>query len=100
MAHYAARVDATRLEDRLTFKWLIIIRIINPIIMYLFISVCSVYSLRLALCLINTTYHGQCFYSLLSVAFQVPFNRLYAPSKGHLLSMLTGMTPATVVRAL
>jgi len=59
MAHYAARVDATHLEDRLTFKWLIIIRIINPIIMYFFIS---------------------CFYSLLSVAFQVPFNRFYGSS--------------------
>jgi len=59
MAHYAARVDVTHLEDRLTFKWLIIIRIVNPIIMYFFIS---------------------CFYSLLSVAFQVPFNRFYGSS--------------------
>ena len=38
-AHYAARVDATHLEDRLTFKWLIIIRIINPVIIYFFLSV-------------------------------------------------------------
>ncbi|KAI0256100.1 hypothetical protein BJV78DRAFT_1385015 [Lactifluus subvellereus] len=56
MAHYAARVHATHLEDRLTFKWLIIIRVVNPIIMYFFIS---------------------CFFSLLSLAFQVPFNRHY-----------------------
>jgi hypothetical protein len=97
MAHYAARVDATHLEDRLTFKWLIIIRIINPMIMYFFISVCSV--LLAAFSLFNG-YHGQCFYSLLSVAFQVPFNRLYVPSKGYLLLVLTVMTSATVVRAL
>ncbi|KAI0305594.1 hypothetical protein B0F90DRAFT_1624843 [Multifurca ochricompacta] len=59
MAHYVARVDATHLEDRLTFEWLIVIRIVNPVIMYFFIS---------------------CFYSLLSVAFQVPFNRYYGSS--------------------
>ncbi|KAH9998533.1 hypothetical protein BJV74DRAFT_767839 [Russula compacta] len=59
MAHYAARVDATHFEDRLTFTWLIIIRIVNPIIMYFFVS---------------------CFYSLLSLAFQVPFNRFYGSS--------------------
>lgn len=41
MEHYAARVNATHLEDRLTFKWLILIRIINPVIMYFFVSVCS-----------------------------------------------------------
>jgi hypothetical protein len=41
MEHYVARVNATHLEDRLTFKWLILIRIINPIIMYFFVSVCS-----------------------------------------------------------
>ena len=45
MSHYAARVDVTHLEDRLTFKWLVIIRIVNPVIMYFFISVCSAYSL-------------------------------------------------------
>lgn len=54
--HYAARIDITHLEDRLTFKWLIIIRVVNPVILYFFIS---------------------CFFSLLSVAFQVPFNRFY-----------------------
>jgi hypothetical protein len=43
MEHYAARVTATHLEDRLTFKWLIAIRIVNPIIMYFFVSVCSAY---------------------------------------------------------
>jgi len=59
MAHYAARVDVTHLEDRLTFKCLILIRVINPIIIYFFVS---------------------CFYSLLSVAFQVPFNRFYGSS--------------------
>ena len=32
---------ATHIEDRLTFKWLIIIRIVNPIIMYFFVSVRS-----------------------------------------------------------
>ncbi|KAI0298606.1 hypothetical protein BC826DRAFT_998341 [Russula brevipes] len=59
MVHYAARVDVTHLEDRLTFKWLILIRIVNPIIVYFFVS---------------------CFYSLLSLAFQVPFNRFYGSS--------------------
>lgn len=54
--HYAARVDVTHLEDRLTFTWLIIIRVVNPIIIYFFVS---------------------CFFSLLSLAFQVPFNRYY-----------------------
>jgi hypothetical protein len=39
MVHYAARADVTHLEDRLTFKWLIIIRVVNPVIMYFFISV-------------------------------------------------------------
>lgn len=42
----------------------------------------------------------QCFYSLLSVAFQVPFNRLYASSMGYMLPALTVITPATVARAL
>ena len=41
MEHYVARITATHLEDRLTFKWLIAIRIVNPIIMYFFVSVCS-----------------------------------------------------------
>ncbi|KAF8274530.1 hypothetical protein EI94DRAFT_1768739 [Lactarius quietus] len=54
--HYAARIDITHLEDRLSFKWLIIIRMVNPIILYFFIS---------------------CFFSLISLAFQVPFNRFY-----------------------
>ena len=38
--HYGARTDATHIEDRLTFKWLIIIRIVNPVIIYFFVSVC------------------------------------------------------------
>ncbi len=74
MEHYVARVTATHLEDRLTFKWLIAIRIVNPIIMYFFVSV------RFGPPSYNThtvNGHGQCFYSLLSLAFQVPFNRLY-----------------------
>src|SRR6266403_432088 len=74
MEHYVARVTATHLEDRLTFKWLIAIRIVNPIIMYFFVSV------RFGPPSYNTHTvhgHGQCFYSLLSLAFQVPFNRLY-----------------------
>jgi hypothetical protein len=45
MVHYAARVDATHLEDRLTFKWLVIIRIVNPVIMYFFLSVRPAYFL-------------------------------------------------------
>ncbi|KAH9978766.1 hypothetical protein BGW80DRAFT_1164876 [Lactifluus volemus] len=58
-AHYMARVDATHLEDRLTFKWLVIIRIVNPVIIYFFLSCC---------------------FSLLSLAFQVPFSRFFGSS--------------------
>ncbi|KAI0268702.1 hypothetical protein BC834DRAFT_821175 [Gloeopeniophorella convolvens] len=88
MAHYGARVDITHLQDRLTFKWLIIIRIVNPVIMYFFISL---------------------FYCLLSLAFQVPFNRHFGHSGfviywmmswlamcalgGAVESMLTLLTP-------
>ncbi|KAF8274533.1 hypothetical protein EI94DRAFT_691712 [Lactarius quietus] len=54
--HYATRIDITHLENRLSFKWLIIIRMVNPIILYFFIS---------------------CFFSLISLASQVPFNRFY-----------------------
>ncbi|KAI9461728.1 hypothetical protein F5148DRAFT_1214780 [Russula earlei] len=71
MAHYAARVDATHLEDRLTFKWLIIIRVINPVIMYFFVS---------------------CFYSLLSLAFQVPFSRFFGSSGFVIYWMLSWLS--------
>ncbi|KAI0277608.1 hypothetical protein BGY98DRAFT_1079125 [Russula aff. rugulosa BPL654] len=91
MEHYVARIPATHLEDRLTFKWLIAIRIVNPIIMYFFVS---------------------CFYSLLSLAFQVPFNRYYGSSGfviywmmswlamcalgGAVESMITILTPSFI----
>lgn len=91
MEHYVARITATHLEDRLTFKWLIAIRIVNPIIMYFFVS---------------------CFYSLLSLAFQVPFNRYYGSSGfviywmmswlamcalgGAVESMITILTPSYI----
>jgi len=64
-------VDATHLEDRLTFKWLVMMRIVSPIVMYFFIS---------------------CFYSLLSVAFQVPFNRFYGSSGFVIYWMLSWLT--------
>ncbi|KAI9442228.1 hypothetical protein H4582DRAFT_1927199 [Lactarius indigo] len=57
--HYGARTDVTHLEDRLTFPWLIAIRIVNPTIIYFFVS---------------------CFFCLLSLAFQVPFNRYHGSS--------------------
>ncbi|KAI0063579.1 hypothetical protein BV25DRAFT_385006 [Artomyces pyxidatus] len=59
MVNYAARVDVTHIEDRLTFPALMGMRILNPIIAYFVISL---------------------FYGLLSVAFQVPFNRTFGHS--------------------
>ena len=83
MAHYAARVDVTHIEDRLTFKWLIIIRIVNPVIMYFFISVCSVSSLWLSLSLTLWTVLLQPAKRCLPSSLQsivCPFNGLYAAS--------------------
>lgn len=89
--HYAARIDVTHLEDRLTFKWLMIIRVVNPLILYFFIS---------------------CFFSMISLSFQVPFNRFYGgwgfviywmmtwlamgAVGGAVESMITIMTPRIV----
>ncbi|KAH9993944.1 hypothetical protein BJV77DRAFT_1066938 [Russula vinacea] len=64
MEHYAARVNATHLEDRLTF---------NP---RTFLPV---------------NRHGQCFYSLLSLAFQVPFNRFYGSAGFVIYWMMSWM---------
>jgi hypothetical protein len=89
--HYAARIDITHLEDRLTFKWLMIMRMVNPVILYFFIS---------------------CFFSMISLSFQVPFNRFYggwgfviywmmswlamSAVGGAVESMITIMTPRFV----
>ncbi|TFY73045.1 hypothetical protein EWM64_g10967, partial [Hericium alpestre] len=54
--HFGARAA---IQDRLTLRALLLMRIIIPIIAYFIIS---------------------CFYSLLNLAFQVPFNRWYGHS--------------------
>ncbi|KAH9083528.1 hypothetical protein EDB83DRAFT_2562524 [Lactarius deliciosus] len=77
--HYGARTDVTHLEDRLTFKWLIIIRIVNPTIMYFFVS---------------------CFFCLLSLAFQVPFNRYHGNSGFVIYWMMTWLAMCAVGGAL
>ena len=59
MIHWGARVEATHLEDHLSFGSLIAARILNPIIIYFFLSV---------------------FYALISYAFQTPFGRYYGDS--------------------
>ncbi|KAI0049875.1 hypothetical protein FA95DRAFT_1537385 [Auriscalpium vulgare] len=55
-ANYAARVNVTQIEDRLTFRSLMLMRIFIPITAYFLVSL---------------------FYCLLSVAFQVPFARTF-----------------------
>ncbi|KAH9002099.1 hypothetical protein EDB86DRAFT_3063599 [Lactarius hatsudake] len=77
--HYGARTNVTHLEDRLTFKWLMIIRIVNPIIMYFFVS---------------------CFFCLLSLAFQVPFNRYHGNSGFVIYWMMTWVAMCAVGGAL
>ncbi|KZV66913.1 hypothetical protein PENSPDRAFT_744631 [Peniophora sp. CONT] len=59
MIHWAARVEATHLEDHLSFGSLVATRILNPLIIYFFLSV---------------------FYALISYAFQTPFGRYYGSS--------------------
>ncbi|KAI0065678.1 hypothetical protein BV25DRAFT_1821336 [Artomyces pyxidatus] len=56
MVNYSARIEATNLELRLRFRSLLAMRILIPIFLYFFISL---------------------FYALLSLAFQVPFNRTF-----------------------
>lgn len=77
--HYGARTNVTHLEDRLTFKWLIVIRIVNPIIMYFFVS---------------------CFFCLLSLAFQVPFSRYHGSSGFVIYWMMTWLAMSAVGGAL
>ncbi|THH18740.1 hypothetical protein EW146_g2279 [Bondarzewia mesenterica] len=53
----AARTDVTHIDQRLSFRSLIFLRIVIPLCVYFYIS---------------------CFFSMISLAFQVPFNRTYA----------------------
>ncbi|KAI0046802.1 hypothetical protein FA95DRAFT_1667828 [Auriscalpium vulgare] len=59
MANWAGLVSVTQFNDRLTFRSLMLTRIFKPIIGYFFITL---------------------FYGLLSVAFQVPFDRKFGHS--------------------
>ena len=59
LIHWGVRVEATHLEDHLSFKSLIAARIVNPFIIYFFMTL---------------------FYALISRGFQAPFSRFYGPS--------------------
>ncbi|KAI9463645.1 hypothetical protein BJY52DRAFT_1252871 [Lactarius psammicola] len=79
MVHYGARIEVTHLEDRLTFMWLIIIRIVNPVIIYFFVS---------------------CFFCLLSLAFQVHFDRYHGSSGFVIYWMMSWLAMCAVGGAL
>ncbi|VDC07685.1 unnamed protein product [Peniophora sp. CBMAI 1063] len=59
LIHWGARVEATHLEDHLSFTSLIAARIVNPFIIYFFMTL---------------------FYALISRGFQAPFSRFYGPA--------------------
>ncbi|KAI0311955.1 hypothetical protein OF83DRAFT_1166149 [Amylostereum chailletii] len=56
---FLLRIDVTHLEDRLSLPWLVAMRIVNPVIVYFFVSA---------------------FYALISLAFQTPFTRVFGHS--------------------
>lgn len=59
LVNTVARTDVTHIEDRLRFRSLMLARAIVPILIYFYLS---------------------CFFSMISLAFQVPFNRTFGHS--------------------